>query len=87
MVRLDLDRQVPVAQMPGEAHQVVCVLRPHLGQRFRRRVDEDLAAILQHQCVAVVKLSRLGQIQQEFQGLELICQAHKIKDRWVLHRT
>ena len=52
----DLGRQVPVAEMPGQPHQPLRRIRPHLHQRLRRGAHQDDAALLQKQPVAVAML-------------------------------
>lgn len=58
-------RQMPVAQMPGEAQQMGAVLAADLDQRFRRCLDGNDAAILQQQAVAMLQRDGAGQIEQE----------------------
>jgi phosphoglycolate phosphatase len=63
-----LGRQVPVAEVPGDAQQFGGCGRGDLGQRLRGGVDGDDAAILENQSVAVLQRHGLSEIEQEFEA-------------------
>lgn len=63
----DLGRQMAVAEMPGDAHQVHRILAPDLGQGLGRGDHLDQPAVLQHQRVAAAQRHRLLEIEHEFQ--------------------
>jgi len=63
----DLGRQVPIAEVPGEAHQMLRIVPPDFQQRLGRRHHLDQPAIFEHQRVATAQGDRLFQIEQEFQ--------------------
>jgi len=69
----DLGRRVPVADMPGDAHQPQRVLGLDLQQALRRGLDQHQAAILQLDGVAVAERGGLLEIEQNVEtaiGLE-----------------
>jgi hypothetical protein len=63
----DLGRQVSVAEVPGEADQMLRVARPDFQERLGRRHHFDQPAIFELQCVAAAQGDRIFQIEQEFQ--------------------
>jgi hypothetical protein len=63
----DLGRQVSIAEVPGEADQMLRVARPDFQERLGRRHHFDQPAIFEHQCVAAAQGDRIFQIEQEFQ--------------------
>mgnify|MGYP001156229831 CR=1 FL=1 len=58
-------RQMPVAEVPGEAQQMRLVLAGHLDQRLGRRFDSDDAPVLEQQPVTLLQRHGLGQVEQE----------------------
>jgi len=58
-------RQVPVAEMPGEAQQMRAVLGADLDQSLGRRLDRDDASVLEQQAVPLLQRHGLGQVEQE----------------------
>lgn len=62
----DLGRQVPVAEMPGEAHEMCGISAADLDQRFWRGHDFDAAAVFQHQGIATAQGDGVFEIEQEF---------------------
>lgn len=60
----DLRRRVPVADMPGDAHQTQRVLGPHFEQALRSRLDQNEAAILELDGIAIVQNRRLVEVEQ-----------------------
>jgi hypothetical protein len=64
----DLGRQMAVAEMPGEANQMVRIRAPDLDQRLRRRHDLDQTSIVEHQRVAAAQRDRVFQIEQKRQA-------------------
>ncbi len=65
----DLRRQMAVAEMPGDANQMLRVGPPDLDQRLRRRNHLDQPAIVQHQRVAAAQRDRVFEIEQELQSV------------------
>lgn len=72
MVVLDIDgvcrdfrRCVPVADMPGDAHQPQRVLGPHFEQALRSGPDQDQAAVFELHGIAIVQNRRLVEIEQD----------------------
>jgi hypothetical protein len=57
---------MPVAEMPGDANQMLRVVATNFQQRFRRRHDLDQPAIFQHQCVTAAQRDSILEVQQEF---------------------
>ena len=48
----DLRRQMPIAEMPADANQMLRILAADLDKRLRRGHDLDQATVLEHQRVA-----------------------------------
>ena len=65
MVRADLRRQVAVAEMPGEADEMLRAPGEDAGQRLQRGLDRDQATVVQAERIAVAERYRLGQVEQE----------------------
>jgi len=63
----DLHRQVSVAEMPGDAHEMQGIAGADFEQRLGRGDHLDQPSILQHQGVAAAQGDDLRQVQQEFQ--------------------
>lgn len=63
----DLGRQMPVAEMPGEPHQMMRIAGADLEQRLSSGDHLDQPAILQHERIAAPKRGRVLEIEQEFQ--------------------
>jgi hypothetical protein len=61
----DLGRQVPVAEMPGEPHQMMRIAGANFEQRLGRRHDLDQPAVLQHQGIATAKRGGVLEVEQE----------------------
>ena len=70
--RAELGRQVAVAEMPGEAHQLCRARRCDLGQRLRRGAHRDDPPVLQLQAVAVAERHRLGEVEQKFEAARAV---------------
>jgi hypothetical protein len=64
-VRQDLDIEVPVAEMPGEAGKFRGVLRLHLGQGFGFGHDLDDAAVFQDDPVIHAQRDDVGEVEQD----------------------
>jgi hypothetical protein len=64
----DLNREMPVAEMPGKAQQMLRAFRADLGQRLARAHNFHHAPILELQRVARAQGDRLRQIEQEIQA-------------------
>jgi hypothetical protein len=65
-VAKQLHRQMAIAQMPRDTHQLAIVMRVDFQQRFRPGSDADHAAALQRQPIPVAQPNRLGEINQHF---------------------
>ena len=63
----DLRRQVAIAEMPGDANQMLRIAAADFQQRLRRRHDLDQPAVLEHQCIATAQRHRIFEIQQELE--------------------
>jgi hypothetical protein len=63
----DLRRQVTVAEMPGDADQMLRIAAADFHQRLRRRDNFHQPAVLKHQCVATAQGHRIFEIQQELE--------------------
>jgi hypothetical protein len=63
----DLRRQMTVAEMPGDAHEMRRVLAADFDQRLGRGDHLDQAAVFQHQRIATAQGDHLGKVEQEFQ--------------------
>jgi hypothetical protein len=61
-VRLDLRRQVAVADVPGKFGEFTCRMAGHLHQRFLCRDDLDQPAILKFEDVAMFELNGFGKV-------------------------
>ena len=62
---VSLGRQVPVAEMPGDAHEGEGVGGADLGERLGRGHNLDDAAVLQPEAVAAAQHRGLRQVEQE----------------------
>ncbi len=58
---------MPVAEMPGDADQVMRIGALDLEQRLGRRHYLDQPAVFQHQRIAAAKCDGILQIEQEFE--------------------
>jgi hypothetical protein len=63
----DLRRQVAVAEMPGDPHQMERIGASDFDQRLGSSDHLDQAAVLQHQCVAAAQRDGVFEIEQEFE--------------------
>jgi hypothetical protein len=64
----DLRRQMPIAKMPGDPHQMRGIRAPDLDERLGCGDHLDQPAILQHQRVAAAEGYGVLQIKQEFEA-------------------
>ena len=64
----DLGRQMTVAEVPGEANQMLGVGAPDLRQRLRRGDHLHQPAIVEHQRVAAAQRDCAFEIEQEFKS-------------------
>jgi hypothetical protein len=64
----ELRRQVTVAEMPGDADQMLRIVAANLGERLRRRHHLDQAPVFQHQRIAAAQGDGVFKIEQEFQA-------------------
>ena len=65
-LRRYLRRQMPVAEVPGDAHQMMRILAADFRQWLGRSHDLDQPPILQHKRIAAAQRGRRFQIEQEF---------------------
>src|SRR4051794_25065532 len=61
----DLRRQMTIAEVPGEADQMLRIPALDFDQRFGGGNDLDQAAVVEHQRIAAAQRERLLQIEQE----------------------
>ena len=66
--RRDLCRQMAVAEMPAEAHQMLRVVTPDFQKRLWRCHDFDQPAILEHERIATTQRDGMLEIEQEFKS-------------------
>ena len=64
----DLGRQMTVAEMPGDPHQMLRIVAADLGQRFGGRDHLDQSAVVEHQRVAAPQRHRVFQIEQKLKA-------------------
>jgi hypothetical protein len=64
----DLGRQMAVAEMPGDPHQMRGIRAFDLHQRLRRRHHLDQPAVLQHQRIATAQGDGIFKVEQEFKA-------------------
>ncbi len=64
----DLGRQMAVAKMPGDTHQMMRIGAANFHQRFRCCDHFDQPPIFQHQCIAAAQGNGFLQIQQKLQS-------------------
>jgi len=69
MLARDLDRQVPVAEVPGKPHHLPGIDAAQLNQRLGRGDDLDQATVLEHQRVTAAQRDGLRQVEQEFEAV------------------
>jgi hypothetical protein len=63
-----LHRQMAIAEMPGNAHQIIRTVRVDFQQRFRFRADPDHACF-HGQPISMAQPDRLRQVQQHLVAL------------------
>jgi hypothetical protein len=61
----NLERDMPVADMPGETGEVDRIAGVNREQRFGQGADLDYGIILEKETVAIMELHRLGKVEQE----------------------
>jgi hypothetical protein len=66
---VDLSRQVPIAQMPGKAHELIGIFMPHFDDKLRRGLDLEPPAIVKLQAVAVGHGNCLGKVEKDILAL------------------
>jgi hypothetical protein len=66
---LDLGRQMPIPQMPGNAHQLTWIVVPDFNGELRRGLDLQPSPIVQLQAIAVRHCNRCWQIEKDFFAL------------------
>ena len=72
-VAIEHGRQMPVAEVPRDAHEMAQVIAADLGEWFRRSYNLDMPAVFQHQRDALAQAVRLLEVEQE---LETVGRAH-----------
>jgi hypothetical protein len=65
--RHDLGRQMAIAEMPGDPHQMQRVGAADFRQRLRSGDHLDQAAVLQHQGIATAQCDGVLEVEQEFE--------------------
>jgi hypothetical protein len=60
-----LHRQMPIAEMPGDADQFAVVVTVNLQQRLGPRADLDDPAAFKSESVAIAQPHRLGKVNQQ----------------------
>ncbi len=58
----NLRRQVTVAEMPGDANQVLRIVTAYFQKWLRRRDHLDQPAVLEHQCIATAQGDRILEV-------------------------
>ncbi len=66
----DFNRQMPIANMPGEARQTRRIMRRCFNQLFRQSFDGDQPSILKFQRITIPKVLGLRQIEQKLQAAD-----------------
>lgn len=61
----ELSRQMPVAEMPGDAHEIGWAGSGNLKKPFRNRLDQDQTPILKLESIAVLHHGCFLEIEQE----------------------
>jgi hypothetical protein len=67
-LRHDLRRQMAIAEMPGDANQMMRVGPPDLDQWLRRRDHFDQPPVLKHQCITATQHDGVFQVEQELKS-------------------
>lgn len=62
----NLRRQMPVTEMPSDAHEMMRIGTANLDQRFRRGDHLDQAPVFEHQCIATAQRSGFFKVQKKF---------------------
>src|SRR5690348_1447975 len=63
----DLRRQMPVAEVPGDPHQMLRIASPDLEQRLGGSDHFNQPSIFQDQRIAAAQRHRIFQVEQEFE--------------------
>ena len=66
-LRRNLRRQMPIAEMPGEANELVRIPAADLQERLGRRDHLDQPTVLQYQRIAAAQRDGVFQVEQEFE--------------------
>ena len=64
-IAADLHVDMPIADVPGQPRQLVCIGSRDFDQRLRPADNPHDAAVVEHQAVAVAQGRRLRQIEQK----------------------
>src|SRR5665213_307023 len=65
--RHNLRRQMAVAEMPGDANQMLRIVAANFGQRLGCRHHLDQPVVLEHQRIAAAQHHRVFEIEQKFE--------------------
>ena len=65
----ELRRQMAIAEMPGDTHEMAGIGAADFDQRLGGGDHFDHAAVFQHQTVAAAQRDSLGKVEQEFQPM------------------
>lgn len=65
----DLSGQVPIAQMPSQAHELIGIFMPDFDDQLRRGLDPEPPAIVKLQAVAVGHGDCLGKVEKDIFAL------------------
>jgi hypothetical protein len=68
MLSRDLDRQVAIAEMPGEPHHLPGIDAAQFDQRLGSGDNLDQPAVVEHQRIAAAQRDGFWQIEQEFEA-------------------
>jgi hypothetical protein len=64
----DLHRQMPIAEVPGNLHEVHGVAATDLEQWLRGRDHLDQPPVFQHQRIAAAQCDHVGEVEQKLQA-------------------
>ena len=65
-LRHDLRRQMAIAEMPGDANQILRIGATDFQKQLGRRYDLNQSSVLEHQSVAATQCDRTLEVKQEF---------------------
>src|SRR5215471_4073456 len=65
----NFSRQVPISQMPGEAHELVGIFMPNFDNRLRGRFDLQQPPVFKLQGISIGHGNRLWKIEKDIFAL------------------